>query len=236
MPRVRKPLARRRKPVARKSKRRAAGKRMGGFRIVRRIPMMAIMIQQATAGGFLATNTTVLKLGVPVAAQTLAANYWDVPFSVELHLSDLDSFTDITSISDKYKINAATLTFITNPGSYFGGAALPYIQIVPDYDDSIPPTLSILNQKMGLKTRTFNNIGMTSVRLTPKPSQTVGNGATNTSAIVPRSAPFLDCGHPDVPHFGLKGVFRNLYAPGTVAAVQNIALDISLSVSAKDLQ
>lgn len=236
MPRnYRKRVARRRKPVARKSKRRAA-KRMGGFRIVRRIPMMALLLQQATAGGFLASNTTVLKLGVPVAAQTLAANYWDVPFSVELHLSDLDAYTDITSISDKYRINSATLTFITNPGSYFAGAALPYIQIVPDYDDSIPPTLSILNQKMGLKTRTFNNIGMTSMRILPKPTTTVGNGATNTSAVVPRSAPFLDCGHPDVPHFGLKGVFRNLYSPGTVAAVQNIALDISLSVSAKDLQ
>lgn len=229
-------LVRRRKPVARRSKRRAAGKRLGGFRIIRRIPMMALLIQQATAGGFLASNTTVLKLGVPVAAQTLAANYWDVPFSVELHLSDLDSYGDITSISDKYKINSATLTFITNPGSYFGGAALPYIQVVPDYDDSSPPTLSILNQKMGLKTRTFNNIGMTSMRIAPKPITTVGNSTVNTAAITPRSAPFLDCAQPDVPHFGLKGVFRNLYAPGITAAVQNIALDISLSVSAKDLQ
>lgn len=227
--------SKRKAPRARKSKRRGA-KRNGGFRIRRRVPMMALQPSQITAGSFTSSNDLVLKLGTPVAAQTLAVGYWDVPFAVELRLSSLDSSADLTSIADKYKINSASFTFITNPGTYFGGGALPYIQFVSDYDDSVPPTLSALNQKMGLTTRTFNNIGMTRIRVSPKPVTTLNSATGNLSAVIPAVAPFIDCAAPDVPHYGLKGVFRSLYSPGTSAAVQNIALDIIMDVSVRDLQ
>lgn len=229
----------------RSSKRKAAkprrkavkGKGLGGFKVVRRIPAFALTPSQIAAGTIGTTNSTVLKLGAVVPAQSLAVNYYDVPFSLEMHLSDIDTFADITSICDKYRIGAAALNIITNPGSYFGGAALPYLQFVADYDDSTPPTASVLNQKMGLKTRTFNSTGMTKISLKPTPITTVLNATGgNLSAISPRVSPYLNSTAPDIPHYGLKGIIRNVYLPGTSAAVQNIAFDISLSVYARDLQ
>jgi len=228
-------LKSKRRRVARRSKRRATGGK-GGFRINRRIPMLAINASQTVVGSFSTTNATVCVLGTPVAALTGGTNYFDVPFALEFHLSDLDTYTDLTSIAEKYRIAGASVKFLSNPGSYFSGAPLPFIQMVSDFDDAVAPTISSLNQKMGLRTKTFNNIGMASVLLRPKPSMQVYGSVLTTGYAVPRSAPYLDCTTAVIPHYGLKGVFRNVYAPGTTAAVQNLVMDISLSVNLKDLQ
>lgn len=222
----------RRKPAPRRRRAPASG----GFTLRRRVPLIGIRASTAAVGTVDTTNSQVVKLGAVVASATGLANTYDVPFACELHLSDLDSVSDITNICDKYRIAGAAFKFISNPTSYFSGAAQPFIQFVHDYDDSLAPTASVLNQKMGLTTRTFNAIGMTSMRFRPKPATQLYNSAISTAYAVPARAPFINTANPDVPHYCVKGIFRNMYLPGVSTAAMTLQLDIALTIVARDIQ
>lgn len=158
---------------------------------------------------------------------------YDVPFSMTFYLNQLDTSSDITNIADKYRIVSAMVKLCTqNIGST--GFAPPWVEYVVDRDDNTVPTISQLTQKMGVRTLGFNQRGQATMYAKPVPAPEVYNGVSS-GYIVPRRSPYINCTYDGVPHYGIKGVFRNLLLNGAGSA-GNIRADVQLTVHAKDLQ
>jgi len=222
-----------RKVAVRRPRRKAPSK--GSIFIKRRVPLISVLASGTTPGLVTTTNTTVVKLGTAVAS-IAGSNYYDIPFAMELRLADLQNVSELTGIADKFCIYSAHLRFLSNPGTYFAGACLPFLELISDNDDAAAPTIAELNQKMGLRTRTFNRSGMTSTTIYPKPTPQVYDTVLAPSYIIPKGRTWLDCATSTVPHYGLKGVFRNMYIPGIAAAQTALQMDLTYSVGLKDLQ
>jgi len=208
----------------------------GGFKITRRVPTFGIQGSPTAAGTILSTNPMLIT-GTPTLAASGGANMYDVPFSVEFRLNQLDAYTDITAIADKYRIVSAALRLCTSNIALGAGAGLvmPWVQYITDHDDSNVPTNTIISQKMGVRTRGFNTRGQLSIYCKPLPSVQIYGAGGAVAFSVPRKSPYLDCTNADVPHFALKGILRNVFLPGT-ASVANFAAEVVMTVHAKGLQ
>lgn len=230
-----KAYGRRRRPALRRAwKRRALS--TGGFYIKRRVATFGLQGSQTTAGTITSTNGMVV-LGGPTLAASGGPNMYDIPFSVEFRLSQLDAFTDITAISDKYRIVNAVVKLWTSNIALGAGAGLvmPWCQYITDHDDSSVPTNTIISQKMGVRTRGFNTRGNLSLYCKPLPSVQIYGPGGAAAYSVPRVSPYIDCSNADVPHFAIKGILRNVFLPGTASAA-NFAVEVQMTVHAKDLQ
>lgn len=210
----------------------------GGFYIKRRIPMFNIAASQTVAGSITQSSGGVLSLGTPVAAASGIGNMYDVPFGITLQLNQLDTYADLVNICDKYRIVNALIKFCaTNTGPIqYGTFPMPYIEYVVDHDDGNAPTVSVLTQKMGVRNVGFNQRGQLSMYYKPLPSPAVYGSGVTVWAIVPSKSPYLNSANYDVPHYGIKGVIRNVFAAGTSTTASNFTVDISLTVHCKDLQ
>jgi len=234
---ARKPIGRRRRPALRRKwnvRRKAPSK--GGFYIKRRIPAYGLQGSTTLGATITSTNTSSFILGTPVASASGGTSLWDVPFSMQFQLNQLDTSTDITNIADKYRLVNAIVKLTTSNIALGAGAGLvmPWVEYVADADDATAPSVSIISQKMGVRTTGFNQRGQVSMYVKPVPSALIYNGVTSAYA-VPRRSPYIDCSNPDVPHYGIKGVLRSVFLPGT-ASCANFAVDVQMCVHAKDLQ
>ena len=187
---------------------------LGKLLIRRKIPMFALQASPSIPGVVTTNNPTTLILGSPTPSQTGAVNVYDVPFAMEFHLSDLASVSDITNIADKYKILKASVKLLSVNFNYVLGNVQPYIQWVDDEDDASAPTVTQLEEKMGLRTRTFARSGSCFIGVKPKVATRTYNGTLGFTAYqVGRG--YLNTAYPNVPHYGLKGVVRNVQLNGT---------------------
>lgn len=213
----------------------------GYFVIKRRVPMFNVYSTGSTTlPNIITNNPTVFKVGSVVAAANNLSGWYDVPFALEFHLNDLQDYTDITSICDRYKILRADIV-CQNTLNAGGTPAVPtFIQYVHDWDDSGAPTINFLNTKMGMKNKGFNSLGQLKMRTYPKVAQAVFNngipGTSISTAQVASKAVYLDAAYPEIPHFGLKGVIRNVYGTPSTSAAGSITFDLVLTVACKDLQ
>lgn len=228
----RKPTGARRRPALR----RRQYVRTGGFYIKRRVPLFALNGSTAFAGVCSSSNTNILTLGTPVVAQSGGANLWDVPFSMQFALNQLDTSADITNLADRYRIVNAIIRVMTSNVALGAGAGLimPFIEFIADHDDADVPTVSTLTQKMGVRTIGFNQRGMLSMYVKPLPAVALYNGAS-TAYGVPRRSPYINSSNNAVPHYGIKGVFRSVFLSGTTSCA-NFGIDVQLCVHARDLQ
>lgn len=236
-------VARRSKAKARKSKlvgrRRVVRKRnpsTGSLYLKRRLPLVSVYASTTSAGLIQTNNASVISLGIPVAAQTGGTNYLDVPFSMTLQLDQLQSYTDITNIADRYRIMKASVKVLSNPATFYSGAPLTYLEICNDRDDNAAPTVGSFREKMGIKTKTFNNVGSATVSCYPVPAMSAYQSGITTAYTVPSRAPYFNMSYPSVPHYCLKGIIRNMYAPGVAASAATVHFDINVSVHARDIQ
>lgn len=205
----------------------------GSLAISRKVPM--IRIRASGVGSVGTNNATVLTLGVPTSATSGVTGYYDFPFSLEFHLSDLQTYSDITNICDKYKIAGVHVSFLSANNSGFQTGILPYIEIVSDSNDASLPTISDAEQKMGLKTKSFNQQGRINMNLVPRIAPYVYNGASTAAFSVASKPMFVNTGYPNVPHYGLKGIIRNFICNATDnTTIFNI--DLTYKVIARDLQ
>lgn len=210
--------------------------KQGGFVITRKLPLITVT-SGAVAGLFTLNDptSTCLTLGTASASPGTVGLY-DVPFSLKFNLTQLQSYTDITSIADQYKINSVLVklssTYQASTGVGQGPAWVEYIQ---DHDDGAVPSISQLRQKMGVKTKYFGpNRNCIKMGVRPRVADEVYNNGVTTGYAVPR-AMYINAEYPAVEHYGIKGILHNMYSNGS-SNQGTIFADISFSVSAKDLQ
>lgn len=209
--------------------------RNGGFYVSRKMMLIGIAGSNSVAGLVASTNTNVITLGTPISSVTNASGYYDVPFSVTLQLDQVQGYTDLTNIADKYRIVSSHIKFILNQNTVQPGLQLPFLEIVKDADDATAPTIAQMREKMGVMTRTFVKNGTASVKVKPLPAPTVYNGISN-GYMVPRRSPYINSTFYSVPHYCLKGIIRNMFIPGTSLGATCVHVDVGLNVYVKDLQ
>lgn len=217
----------------------------GGFVIKRRIPLTSLWGTAVVANqlyfdisGGLAT--TFITPSTANLAESRVPNMYDIPFSIHFKLSELQNYTELTNISDKYKILSVKLKWNTyGQGAAFGSAyPATYIQYYTDHDDGVAPSISQMNQHMGTKTKNFKTNGSLMMGCRPLVAPIVQNTTAGVAAYaVPNKPMYINCTYPEVPHYSVKGVIRNFnWESGVNYHQQSITIDAEVTVALHDLQ
>lgn len=236
MQRARKPLwKKRRAPVRRRLPRR--GNKAGNVFVVRKVRQLTTSNSLGVLGNYVvqgaATNT--LVLGTPTAV-TGVTNTYDCPFTLTFYLNELENFADLTNLADQFKIVSAKVkvqsTFFSSGQT---STPVPFIDYIQDYDDNTMPSISLMRQKMGVKSKYFGSKSHITMGVRPKPAQVLYNGALASGYAVPSRAIWINTSNNDVPHYSIKGIIRNLFLPATTNA-SPLTWDVSIGVALKDFQ
>ena len=231
----------RRKRVARK---RVARRRNsnGVIHLTRRLPEQNVY-NNTVAGTMSASSSTVI-VGTPYQTPAFAGStYYNVPFTADFQLNDLINFTELTAISDKYKIKWVKIVAWcnSNVASVAGTGQLPSMLYCMDDDDvSMPASnttgLQTIREKMGAKLKQWQQNKPITFFIRPKILSSV-NGPVGTpvsSAVI--SSRFLDCAHSDIPHYGMKGYLQDVNLAATPAVYTQFKFDITYGVTLKGIQ
>lgn len=231
---------RKRKPMRRMRRRQA---RTGTVRIVRKC-LEQNVYNTATAGTAAASGSVVI-IGTPYQTPAfVGSSYYNVPFTIDTQLDDLISSTELTQIADKYKINWVNVKVYatSNTASSAGTSQLPSLLWSVDEDDAAVPAsstagLNAIREKMSSKLRQFKQNGSAiSIFYKPKIANTIAGPAGAAIAGGVMSAPFIDCNHPNIPHYGVKGFLQDVNLGATPSVYTQFKFDITMSVTLKDLQ
>lgn len=236
MVRSRKPLWKKRRAAVRRRVPRRAAKHGSAF-VVRKVRQIVTSNNLGVLGGYIvngaATNT--LALGTPTLV-TGATNVYDCPFTLTFYLNELENYTDLTALADQFKIVSAKVkvqsTFFSSNQT---STPVPFIDYIQDYDDNTMPSISLMRQKMGVKSKYFGAKSNITMGVRPKPAQVLYNGALASGYAVPGRAIWINTSNNDVPHYSIKGIIRNLFLPATTNA-SPLTWDVSIGVALKDFQ
>jgi len=187
---------------------------MGGFTIKRRAkPQLLTCSSNATAQVKDSSGTTgsCLVIGTPVLSfNSSMSGLYDIPFSMVFLLNECMGYSEMTTIAEKFKItNVQVKVNGYNSQSVLGSltyAGVPYIEFVPDYDDDTILSISSFEEKMGIRSKGFDQRGMMSINVRPKPVIYSTEGYN----ILPAKTQWVDTNTPQQKHFGLKGIVRNV--------------------------
>lgn len=222
---------------ARVARRRIArrGPNNGGMFVVRKVKQLYTSNSLGTLGGYTVSSANnSVALGTPQAVPNMTSVY-DVPFTVTFRLDELEQYTDFTGLFDQYKIVSCKVkvqsTFFASTQT---STPVPFIDYIQDHDDNTMPSLSLMRQKMGVTTKYFGSRSNVTMGVRPKLATQVYDGLT-TAYAVPGKNPWLNASHPSVPHYGIKGILRNVFLPATVNT-SPLTWDISYGVALKDIQ
>lgn len=247
----RKPVYRRKKRVYRRKglvKASLLNRRMvsyspskGFIKISRKLP--EIYIRNTLTAGLVQVNgdysgsQACVALGTPIA-DSVGGSY-SVPFSMKFRLDQLINSTDITNLADQYKITYAVirLTYQSTSSNVGSNTIMPNLTWVQDHDDAtLPASINELREHMGAKFRTFGFNKICKIGLRPRVQDTVGgSGGVVTNAVVGKPM-WCNSSFPGVEHFGIKGILSNVFLPALPATLTSFKVDVTLFVSAKDIQ
>lgn len=197
--------------------------------------MEIFSLKRNSTGTFISSNTNVLSLGTPVAAASGLSTYYDLPFVFIFRLDQVADYTDIFNICDRYKIVGASVKIHSGNTSNVYNGAMPYIDYAIDQDDDVAPTSSSIRQKMGVRQKGFNQQGTLTVSTRPLCSGLVLGNAGGSGYSVPK-ATWIDTAYSSVPHFGLKGIFRNVVSGAGTGETTPFTFDVKLTMLCADLQ
>ena len=231
-----------RRRVARKPMRKYRARKFrspyGGFSITRKLPLITLSAMGSGINGQASLNDptgTCLSYSVLGLSPGTSVSY-DVGFSLKFTLAQLQQYTDIQNIADAYKINKVNVKLSSAYQVSTGAVTpLPWVEFINDHDDATVPTLSVMRQKMGIKTKYFGPTRtVINMAVRPRTSDVIyNNGITNSYGV--NSPQWINSANPNVEHYAIKGVIHNVYLAG-VANQGLLTWDISTNVSAKDLQ
>lgn len=234
-------MYRKRKPMRRSRARQA--RRNGVVRVVRRCTEQNVYNTATTAVA--AASGSVVIIGTPYQTPAfVGSTYYNVPFSIDTQLDDLLNSTDLTQMADKYKINWVNVkAYVTsNTASAGGTSQLPSILWSTDEDDAAIPAsttagLNSIREKMNSKLRQFKQNGSAiSIFYKPKITNTIAGAAGAPIAGGVMAAPFIDCNHPNIPHYGVRGFLQDVNLASTASVYTQFKFDITMSVTLKDIQ
>lgn len=182
----------------------------GYLKVIRKLPEIAVT--NTGAGTVAVTDPTgscvsITNLGLSLGA---SANLYDVAFSMKFRLDQVINSGDITAFADKYRIKGAYVrVYYNNSNSSTGSlGGMPFLQYVTDHDDGVvPASANALREKMGVKLKTFQNASSyIGIRVNPTPTRQVFATGILSGYEIPSKSVWLDCGTPNVEHYGIKGV------------------------------
>jgi len=132
---------------------------------------------------------------------------------------------------DRYKINAIKLRVIpeNNFANVSGQGILPTMKVCFDYDDAKVPTVGDVEVRRGKTHRLDKPFN---IYLSPKVGAVIYNTQAN-SGTSPQKAPWLNMASLLIPHFGVKFMVRDWYAPTSLNDIQ-IRFEITYMVSVKE--
>lgn len=123
-------------------------------------------------------------------------------------LSYLTNVSEITNLFDMYKINGIKMKFIFDRNSAQSSVAtesLPTLYFYNDYDDGVVPiNLGEACQYETLRIKRLDKPATFFFK--PKIQSMIYNTAITTAYATPKINPWLDCGNPNVPHYGCKWI------------------------------
>jgi len=221
-------------------KKRGAMRGNGFLKIIRKLPIITASNLLGTAGSLAATDPTgsCLTLGTPVA-KTGYTQVYDVPFSLQFQMDQLVNYVELTAISDQYKLKNVMVrlecpfTVAQAPGGT--ATPLPYIEYIQDSDDSGVPNVASFRERMGLTTKYFSsNKPKITMGVNPKTTTLLYQSGLVNGYAVSRQA-WINCSSPAIPHYGIKGVLRNVWIPA-VSNGSPFTFDISTKLYLKDIQ
>lgn len=244
----------RRRKVARKS--RVSKPRMGSFGRMAKLGFMKITRKTQQFSMYNGVTTGVVNisgtwpgagpiaLGTPTASTTGLTGYYDIPGAMSVSLNQLLSYTELTTLFDKYKINWIRLRIFSggNTASLNGKGLLPSLVWCVDEDDAIVTGLTVdsIREKMGSKERQFPQNGKPiSIFIRPKiaVADAWGGSQTTINGLSVKKADYVNSQYPSLPHYGLKFAFRDVLLDTVTNGVYtNFRFDLALNVSLKDVQ
>lgn len=216
--------------------RRGRGAAKGGFYITRKLPLITMTASNVAGLPTISDPTgTCLQTNV-IGASPGTSGQYDVAFSLKFSLNQLQSFTDITQIADQYKIKSVLVKLVSGFQLATGvGAAPAWVEYIQDHDDANVPTLAVMRQKMGVRTKFFGPT-RTQIKMGVRPrtaDEVFSNGIVTGYGV--NSPQWINCDYPAVEHYAIKGILHNVYLNGT-ANQGLLTFDISMGVAAQDLQ
>lgn len=159
------------------------------------------------------------------------ANPSSFPYSLAFTFNDIGNVTEFSNLFDRYMITGVKVMFhlLSNPDVDTlqpGVGSVPSIQVYPrlwyvrDNDDAALTTLASLKEYGNVKCRVLKPNSMTSVYVA-YPRTAVGISQTSGLQASGVNKPmWLDCGFPNVNHYGLK--FALDYGSSSVSGASNI--------------
>lgn len=215
--------------------------RTGFLKVVRKLPIITMSNTAGTTGSMTVTDPTgtCLLIGTPVA-KTGYASVYDVPFSLKFDLSQMVNSAEFVAIADQYKIVSSLIKLQSpyNVAQAPGGSAtpLPYLEYIQDYDDNGVPNTLTFREKMGVKTKYITSSNpMFKMGVRPKVNMLAYQSGISNGYTTPNRNPWINAVDNTVPHYGIKGVLRNVWIPAVVNG-SPFTFDISTKVLFKDIQ
>lgn len=152
--------------------------------------------------------------------------------SINFTLNDITNVAELTSLYDEYQITKVVVDFIPRAGALSSspsGAAgnvnqqfstyQPFLTVV-DYDDNTPPSSRDDMLEYGTCKVSKPNTMVRRVIVPKIQVQTyISANSVGKSA---KSRQWLDCVHPDIPHFGLKWAWNQSAAAGADTVLYDI--------------
>lgn len=213
----------------------------GFLKLVRKLPIITSSNTLGVVGGITTNDPTssCLTTGTPVAKVGYNQIY-DIPFVMSFQFDQMVNSGELIAIGDQYKIvsNLIKLECPATTSQMPGGNATPtpYLEYIQDYDDNVLPNVYTFREKMGIKTKFFSSTRpMIRFGVRPRAAQSFYRTAVSTGYAVPGKPQYFNMSYADIPHYGIKGILRNVWLPA-VANSSPFTFDISTKVYIKDIQ
>jgi len=236
----------------------------GGFAINRMGPTWTIgNINTGAPGEFQALSdvsnlptvgASTFSIGTAVQVNGFSTHgQFNVPFSLNFALNAVTAYTDITQISDRYKIDKVKVTFWCaqtqavgqDPNSSLSPtniSAMPTLRWIQDTDDTVVGTVQQYKEVMNLRVGNMTNGRRIDCWIRPKPAPVLYQPEGGSAYAVPSTPMFINSAYPGVVHYGIKGFFENVqgaqvttggqvYNPGVTIMCETVYY-----VSVRDLQ
>lgn len=192
------------------------------------------------AGGSPGFNApiTVNTFGVYVSTNGLPG-YYDIAIAVPFKLTDINSLGAYTSMFDSYKFGKVScrVEYLNNVSPANGTGLMPTLYSYWDNDDAVlPPSLTSISSKQGVKVRQFGDKSRTSFVCSGVPAvlqgiQTVGAGITLGGIAKPM---WINSTSTTVQHNALKMMITDVYLPGGTAITQAFRFHWTYNLAFRD--
>jgi len=158
------------------------------------------------------------------AANTVDMTGTEQPLSFEFSLNSIYSYSEFTTLFDKYKLTKAIvyIQMITNPDAdaitnrpiasqadYNRCNFYPKMWYIADHDDSATTTIAAIKERVGVKCCVMRPNMVKKIAVSPACAVQLYRTAT-TTGYGPKYGQYIDMAATDVPHYGLKCVFDPL--------------------------